>query len=114
VLSGSDLRAGQRIPVLAFGSDMVTGHGALHDPGTYLLFLAPYVLGPNRPVGGYVVVGGPAGMFYRCVAPSEPDAPFARTDAETPGLPDSVLPTDVPDAGWTSVDYVAAGGPPIR
>ena len=100
--------------MLAFGSDMVTGHGALHDPGTYLLFLAPYVLGPNRPVGGYVVVGGPAGMFYRCVAPSEPDAPFARTDAETPGLPDSVLPTDVPDAGWTSVDYVAAGGPPIR
>jgi hypothetical protein len=113
VLSGTDLRVGQRVEALAFGSDEVTGHGALRDPGIYLLFLAPYVLGPGRPVGGYVVVGGPAGVFYRC-ASAPASAPFAKADAESPALPDEVMPEDVPAAAWTSTDYIAAGGPPIR
>jgi hypothetical protein len=80
---------------------------------TILLFLAPYVLGPDRPVGGYVVVGGPAGIFYRCTS-APVSAPFAKATAESTGLPEEIAPEEVPAAGWTSADYVAAGGSPIR
>jgi hypothetical protein len=109
VMSGRDVAAGRDIDVVAFGPNSVTGRAALVDAGRYLLFLAPYVFGPGRAGGGYVTVGGPAGVFYQTSGSA--DGRFVRTDAVSMDLPTAVdVGAGVPPAQRVSAEYIAAGG----
>jgi len=89
--------AGDTIRVVSPGIDANTGRSALSGGGPYLLFVAPAMYGADDPAGGYVVTGGPAGLF----AAAQPDArhssstvSFLRVDDESPALPESIDTTD--------------------
>ncbi|MGW5237394.1 hypothetical protein ACWEOW_00510 [Monashia sp. NPDC004114] len=65
------------------GIDQNTGKSALRSGGPFLLFLAPAMHGANDPAGGYVAVGGPAGVF----AAKGPAQKYLRVDSDSPRLP---------------------------
>lgn len=85
VISGS--LQGDVVNVVSPGIDANTGGQALLSGGPYLVFLAPAMYGINAPVGGYVIVGGPAGVFAKGRAKDT----FLRLDDESTSLPSEVV-----------------------
>lgn len=82
VLAGSvDART---IDLVSPGEDERTGERALTSGGPYIAFITPGMYAADDPIGGYVVVGGPAGLYAGV------DGEFVRVDAESPKLPDSL------------------------
>jgi len=80
------------IDVVSPGTDEKTGRPALLTGGPYLMYLTPAMYGPDQPVGGYAIAGGPAGVY----ASEGAAGIFARVDAESPRLPQEIDPTDAP------------------
>lgn len=74
------------IRVVTNGDDARTGEPALMGDGPFLLFLAPAMYGPDDPAGGYVVTGGPTGMY----APGDSEGTFVRVDEEAAKLPERI------------------------
>lgn len=100
VLRGSSIDVGSlRVDPKTGGPEMVSG-------GPYLLFITPAMYGPNDPAGGYVTVGGSAGIYSQTGAMT-----FSRLDSESPKLPTSIdLSTDrIPKVRWTEEQLVSAG-----
>lgn len=87
VLSGSV--GGNVIDLVSPGIDENTGKEALLSGGPYLVFVAPAMYAANDPVGGYVIVGGPSGLF----ASNGMTDSFARVDSESLSLPAEVSAT---------------------
>lgn len=109
VLSGADIAADDEIEVVSVGENLNTGHAALIDPGVYVLFLAPYVFGPGWEGGGYVVVGGPTGMYYAGLSGSDAHT-FAKVDSKS-GLPAEINSDTLRvSTGYTDAEYIASGG----
>jgi len=98
---------GTMIDVVAPGMDVSTGSPALLTGGTYVLFLAPAVYGPGQPAGGYVVTGGPAGMY----ASDDRGTSFLKVDKQSAELPGSVNPDSgkLPRVARTAADIIAKG-----
>jgi hypothetical protein len=90
VVSGSV--RGDVINIVSPGIDENTGKQALLTQGPYLVFVAPAMYAANDPVGGYVIVGGPAGVF----AAGGTNDQFARMDPESTLLPAEVSLTGTP------------------
>lgn len=86
VLSGS-LDA-TTIDLVSPGTDERTGEPALLNGGAVILFVTPAMYAADTPAGGYVVVGGPAGVF------AQSGKSFLRVDSESPKMPTSVTPDD--------------------
>lgn len=84
VVSGSV--QGDVINVVSPGIDQNTGKEALITGGPYLVFVAPAMYEADDPVGGYVIVGGPAGVFASGGAKDK----FTRVDSESASLPAEV------------------------
>ena len=105
VLSGAV--SGTIVDVVSPGIDERNGGQALAVGGPYLLFLAPAMYGPNRPVGGYAIVGGPAGAF----GSRGLSGGFDRIDGESPSLPQSITlgTTHLPAVVRTEAELLAAG-----
>ncbi len=89
VLSGS--LKGSTIEVVDPGTDTNTGQSALLGKRQFVLFITPAMYAADQPVGGYAIVGGPAGMFAKS------GAAFMRVDSESPELPKEV---DVAATVW--------------
>ncbi len=73
-----------RIDLVSPGVDENTKRQALVSGGPYLIYITPAMYGANDPAGGYVAVGGPAGVYA-----FEGDG-FRRVDSESPSLPASI------------------------
>lgn len=97
VLSGSV--DGKTIEVVSPGLDDRTGKSAIAAGGPFILFIAPAMYGPDETVGGYAIVGGPAGMY------AQVGDRYLRVDAESPRLPDSLDPATTP---WPAITKSAA------
>ncbi len=91
--------SGETINVVGPGVDQNTGKQALASGGPYLLFLAPAMYGANDPAGGYVAVGGPAGVFESPTSGTGA-ASFLRVDGLSTFLPERI------DVGKTSIPRV--------
>lgn len=86
VLSGEV--KGDVIEVVSPAIDRRTQKQVLSSGGPWLLFLAPAMYGPDDPAGGYVAVGGPAGVYLQFG-----DDDFRRIDDHSEALP-KALSTD--------------------
>lgn len=75
---------GNTIWVVSPGLEDASGKQALSSGGPYILFLAPAMYGADDPAGGYVVVGGPSGMF---VQGANTTTKFLNVDVEAQELP---------------------------
>jgi len=84
ILSGSV--SDDVINIVSPGIDENTGKQALLNGGPYIVFVAPAMYAANDPVGGYVIVGGPTGLFASRGAQDV----FERVDSES-----SLLPAEV-------------------
>jgi hypothetical protein len=88
VLSGAvEIGKGNKIDVVSPGIDLNTGQLGLLKGAPCLLFLTPAMLDADRPLGGYVVAGGPNGVF--CQADSKKPNDFTSAFASQ----NSTLPT---------------------
>lgn len=105
VVSGSV--QGDVIRVVSPGIDEGTGGQALLTGGPYLVFVAPAMYEADDPVGGYVIVGGPAGVFASGGAKNQ----FARADSESTSLPAevSLTGTRLPKVTKTEEQLLAEG-----
>lgn len=95
------------IDVVSPGEDLVTGKPGLSTGGPYLLFLTAAVYGPKDPAGGYVAVGGPAGIYA-----GQKGETFGRVDLESPRLPASIDladPGSLPEPARLEADVIAKG-----
>ena len=99
VLSGAV--SGTIVDVVSPGIDERNGGQALAVGGPYLLFLAPAMYGPNRPVGGPAGAFGSRGL----------SGGFDRIDGESPSLPQSITlgTTHLPAVVRTEAELLAAG-----
>jgi len=97
VLSGSV--DGKTIDVVSPGLDDRTGKSAIAAGGPFILFIAPAMYGPDQPVGGFAIVGGPAGMY------AQSGGRYLRVDEESPRLPDSLDPATTT---WPAITKTAA------
>ncbi len=88
VLSGTV--TSELIEVVSPGTDAVSGKPALRIGGPFLMYLAPAMYGANAPAGGFVISGGPAGVYGFTGVEGE----FGRVDTGSPGLPARI--NDVP------------------
>lgn len=104
---------GRTIDVVSPGTDEGTGEPALLDGGPYLIFLAPAMYDRGDPAGGYVAVGGPAGVF----AADREGLGFLRMDEESPDLPARIpwdrersgTPSGLPAVSRTEAELLAEG-----
>ena len=105
VLSGT-IRPGL-IDLVSPGIDENTGEQALARGGPYLIYITPAMYRSNDPAGGYVAVGGPAGVYG---ATGRGDQ-FARVDRESTALPPTVQlgRTDLPKAHKTEKQLLQEG-----
>lgn len=62
-----------------------SGRSVFDGAGTFLVFVAPALYGPDQPMGGYAIVGGPAGIWANNTAET-----FIKLDSESPDLPDAI------------------------
>ena len=105
VLSGT-LRPGL-IELVSPGIDQNTGKQALGHGGPYLMYITPAMYGPNDPAGGYVVVGGVAGVYG---AKGQGSA-YLRIDTESPKLPAEITvgQTTLPGPTTSEAELVQEG-----
>ena len=97
----------QTIDLVSPGIDENTGKLGLLDGGSYLLFITPAMYGPNDPAGGYVVVGGPAGVY----ANTGEGKTFQKVDRESPSLPATLTGTaqELPTISKTEAELLKEG-----
>lgn len=108
VVSGT--LGGDTIEIATPGTDDNTGASALSTGGPYLVFLAPAMYNTNDPIGGYVVVGGPAGLFAN--AQRDTQTRFQRVDTQSPDLPKKLDLNDraaLPTITKTEAELLAEG-----
>lgn len=72
---------------------------------TFMAFLTPALYGPGDPVGGYAIVGGPAGIY------AESQGVFHRIDEHSPSLPATITAdsSDLPAVGLTEAEAIEQG-----
>ncbi len=92
VLRGS-LNA-QTIELVSPGDDVRTGERSLLTGGPYVLFITPAMYAADEPAGGYVVVGGPAGVYAKA------GSTYVRVDDASPRLPSTI---DVQRTKWPAI-----------
>ncbi|WP_028707348.1 hypothetical protein [Propionicicella superfundia] len=94
------------IQVISPGVDHRTGRQVLVSGGPYLLFLAPAMYAADDPAGGYVVTGGPAGL-YAAIERGR----FGRVDSSSPKLPSTLSgsTTDLPEITKSEKQVLAEG-----
>jgi hypothetical protein len=95
VRRGDDAEVADDRDAQVFDED--SGQLALAHGGPYLIYLAPAMYGPDDPAGGYVAVGGPAGVYG---AKGEGTSTYEKLDTESPQLPAEIVadPTSLPRA----------------
>jgi len=93
VVSGSlgdgSRSAAKTIDIVSPGIDQNTGKLALLTGGPYLLFITPAMLAPGKALGGYVVSGGPNGVFG-VTDTRNPDVFRSAFRVENASLPESI------------------------
>ena len=89
VISGAlaDVRTDGLIEVVSPGTDLNTGRLAMQQGGPYLLFVTPAMLAPGNAFGGYVVSGGPNGVFVRTDSRT-PDSYYSAYHEHNKTLPE--------------------------
>jgi hypothetical protein len=94
------------IQVVSPGVNSLTGKQVLENGGPYLLFLAPAMYAANDPAGGYVVTGGPAGLYA-----SIKSGQFSRVDSLSPKLPSTLTgsATELPKITKSEKQLLADG-----
>ncbi|WP_435299002.1 hypothetical protein [Timonella sp. A28] len=99
---------GEAIWVVSPGVEDETARPALTSPRSYILFLAPAMYAANEPIGGYVVVGGPAGMF---VEGTNARTTFFKVDPLSEDLPNTIdsATTDFPKITKTEEELLHEG-----
>lgn len=72
---------------------------------TFLAFLTPALYGPGDPVGGYAIVGGPAGVY------AESQGKFHRIDEHSPSMPKTITAESsaLPSVGLTEEEAIEQG-----
>lgn len=91
--------------VVTPGQDQ-NGREVLTTPGeTFVAFLTPALYGPGEPVGGYAIVGGPAGIY------AESHGKFHRIDEHSPSLPATITANSsaLPTVGLTEAEAIEQG-----
>lgn len=91
--------------VVTPGQDQ-NGREVLTTPGeTFVAFLTPALYGPGDPVGGYAIVGGPAGIY------AESQGEFHRIDEHSPSLPATITAESfaLPTVGLTEAEAIEQG-----
>lgn len=110
VLSGEV--KGDVIEVVSPAIDERTQEQVLSSGGPWLLFLAPAMYGADDPAGGYVAVGGPAGVYLQ-----SGEDEYLKIDAHSEALPETIS-TDssrsrsaspVPEVTKTEEELLAEG-----
>lgn len=93
------------INVVTPGTDQNTGGPALLTGGPYLMYITPAMYAANEPVGGYVVSGGPAGVY------GSVGGAFAKLDRSNAKLPATIdlTATKLPDTSKSEAELLAAG-----
>jgi|GEM_PF-1425106 len=111
VLAGS-VTIGQdnTIDLVSPGTDANTGQLALLKGASCLLFIAPAMLGVADPFGGYVVSGGPNGVFCQTNA-NTPNAFVSAFAAENETLPETLTigSSAIPPITHTEAELIAIG-----
>ncbi|GAB3139635.1 hypothetical protein GCM10027290_09150 [Micromonospora sonneratiae] len=97
----------QEIDLVSPGVDVNTGKLGLLSGGPYLLFVTPAMYGPNDRAGGYVVVGGPAGVYAKSTSASA----FQKVDVDSKALPGTLSGTaqDLPLITKTEAQLLSEG-----
>ncbi len=90
------------IDLVSPGTDQHTGRWSLCEGGPYVLFVTPAMYAAGEPAGGYVAVGGPAGVF---ASPGRGDA-FVRVDAASTRLPERIVLGTTPIPAPTASEAV--------
>ncbi|RLP77756.1 hypothetical protein D9V32_00010 [Mycetocola tolaasinivorans] len=102
--------SGDTIEVATPGIDENTGFSALETGGPYAVFLTPAMYGAQDPIGGYAIVGGPAGFF--AATQKNTRTRFQRVDTQSPDLPKILDHTDraaLPTITKTEAELLAEG-----
>lgn len=93
------------IDLVSPGIDAKSGKIGLIEGGPFLLFITPAMFGPDDPAGGYVVVGGPAGVF----ASTSANSGFLRVDNSSAQLPSKVSLEGLPRITQTEAELLRKG-----
>lgn len=95
------------IDLVSPGIDQRTGRWSLREGGPYVLFVTPAMYAAGEPAGGYVAVGGPAGVF---ASPGRGDA-FVRVDAASTRLPERIVlgTTPIPAPTASEAELIRRG-----
>lgn len=83
----------EEIDLVSPGIDQRNGRWSLLEGGPYVVFVTPAMYAVGEPTGGYVAVGGPAGVF----ASAGDGRVFLRVDGGSPRLPEKI------DLGTTQI-----------
>lgn len=107
---GGAISARGTIDVVSPGIDLTTGKDGLSSYGPYLLFITPAMLDKGQPFGGYVVTGGPNGVFAATNS-REPDRFRSAFHAENRTLPESIIvgDTKLPSITHTEEELLEIG-----
>ncbi|MEV7227192.1 hypothetical protein AB0M79_09235 [Polymorphospora sp. NPDC051019] len=97
----------REIDLVSPGVDQSTGDLGLLSGGPFLLFVTPAMYGPNDPAGGYVVVGGPAGVYAKATGATA----FQKVDVASGSLPATLrdTPQDLPAITKTEAQLLREG-----
>jgi len=99
-----------QIRVVSPGVDLNTGQQVLVSGGPYLLFITPATLASGKIPDGYVVSGGPAGLFVR-TDPATPDTYTSAFRTMNDTLPESIdaanAATEIPPITHTEAELIA-------
>ena len=101
---------GDEVDVVSPGVDLNTGQPALLNGGQCLLFLAPAMLDKNDALEGYVVAGGPNGVF--CQAdPNKPNDYTSAYASQNKTLPKVLVVgrSNIPEVTHTEAELLAIG-----